>query len=213
MNAQTALLPLWSKPQEAVLASHFFWNSGTEMQKSQQGLLQSLLYDIFRQCPDRIKKVCINRWTGDADDEDAQESWYDDELREVLVSIAGMENLPTKFCIFIDGLDEYDGSHFELCEAIQDLARSTHIKLCVSSRPWNIFEEAFAKSSARLSIHEQTRGDIKKFTEDRLQSHPSWDHVAFDPVQSQWLIEEITERAHMASSSGFFLSSNYFERA
>ena len=198
-------LSAWSAPQKVVIASHFFWNAGNEMQKSQQGLLQSLLHDIFRQCPDLIERCCTKRWERVAGKEGAQddlESWSCAELHKTLRRVADgtKHQSPVKFCIFIDGLDEYDGDHYELCETIRDLGQSASIKLCVSSRPWNVFVEAFGESSAKLAVHELTRGDIEKFSTDRLESHPRWRSIATNPSRAQQLIGEITERA-----SGVFL--------
>lgn len=58
-NPQTLeLLRPWANPLKLVLAKHFFWNSGDHLQKSQEGLLRSLLFDILRTCPDLIPMVC-----------------------------------------------------------------------------------------------------------------------------------------------------------
>ncbi|KAI0100085.1 hypothetical protein GGR51DRAFT_378842 [Nemania sp. FL0031] len=190
-----AMLSRWSKPRQIITMNHFFWSPGTEMQKSQQGLLQSLIYDIFRQCPDLIKYVCVKRWSSEPGGEDRNAPWSCSELDEALRSVANVRQIPVKFCIFIDGLDEYNGSHFELCETIHSLAKSSHIKLCVSSRPWNVFEQAFGATAVKLSVHELTWNDIEKFSKDRLQGHPRWPFVTSNPLEGQWLIEEITKRA------------------
>lgn len=46
-----AALRTWAGGKQLVTASYFFWYAGADMQKSQQGLLQTLLYDILRQFP------------------------------------------------------------------------------------------------------------------------------------------------------------------
>jgi hypothetical protein len=38
----------FASPKRAFIAAHYFWSPGMPMQRSIQGLLQSLLYDIFR---------------------------------------------------------------------------------------------------------------------------------------------------------------------
>lgn len=55
-------LSTWSYPKPAVIVRHFFWSAGSPMQKSWQGLLQTLLYEIFRQLPDIIESTCTERW-------------------------------------------------------------------------------------------------------------------------------------------------------
>ena len=51
-------LKSWAGPKELVTASFFFWNAGPSIQKSQEGLFRSLLYEILSQCPDLTRTVC-----------------------------------------------------------------------------------------------------------------------------------------------------------
>ena len=52
----------WANGSKLVTASYFFWNAGTDMQKSQEGLLQSLLHEVLRKCPELTQIVCPTRW-------------------------------------------------------------------------------------------------------------------------------------------------------
>ena len=56
----TALLKSWSQSRQLYMASYFFWLSGEQMQKSQRGLLQTLLCQILRTDPDLVTSVCPN---------------------------------------------------------------------------------------------------------------------------------------------------------
>jgi hypothetical protein len=47
-------LTVWAEPSELIMASFFFWNPGTVLQKSYLGLLRSLLYQIANQRQDLI---------------------------------------------------------------------------------------------------------------------------------------------------------------
>lgn len=77
---------------------------------------------------------------------------------------------------------------------MNDLARARHIKICISSRPWNVYEEAFGRRP-KMYIHDLTRGDIRAYVSDRLCEHPQWPHLLVsNPADSQWLIEEIVDR-------------------
>jgi hypothetical protein len=40
-----------------------------------------------------------------------------------------------KLCLFIDGLDEYEGDPTDIADIFTDLAESDNIKVCLSSRP------------------------------------------------------------------------------
>lgn len=42
-------------------ACHYFWNPGSTMEKSTLGLLQSLLYQIFKARPDPIPDLCPDK--------------------------------------------------------------------------------------------------------------------------------------------------------
>jgi hypothetical protein len=54
-----------------------------------------------------------------------------------------LPHVSTKFCFFIDGLDEYSGDEEETLRLMLDISSSSNIKICVSSRPWNTFLDAF----------------------------------------------------------------------
>lgn len=42
------LLRNWAGPHELLIIKHFFWISGTELQRSEEGLLRSLLFQLLR---------------------------------------------------------------------------------------------------------------------------------------------------------------------
>ncbi|KAK4450455.1 nacht nucleoside triphosphatase [Podospora aff. communis PSN243] len=208
-----AALRHWAGPTDVVIVSHYFWAAGSAMQRSQQGLLQTLLFEIFRQFPGLTKSACPNRCTGALDS--LPSTWCIPELHDALRRVAEVPmsesgasrpdpSRPSfKFCVFIDGADEYDGDHLELCDAIKELSHSAHFKFCISSRPWNVFEDAFGGDEAqKISLHELTREDIRRYAESRLQQHPRWNRIESSGMaeECQRLLDQITER-----SSGVFL--------
>ncbi|OTA98146.1 hypothetical protein M426DRAFT_17699 [Hypoxylon sp. CI-4A] len=188
-------LSVWSGPLPVVIATHFFWSAGTSMQKSRQGLLQTLLFEIFRQQPNLIEPSCIERWQNISRNIKLM-SWGTPELLRILDRIAHFDRLSSKFCFFIDGLDEYEGDHGKFCQALSRLSNSPHIKLCVSSRPWNAFEGSFGQDiSSKLYIHDLTQGDIRTYVQESLESHPRWNEMASGVKTASDLINEVTRRA------------------
>ncbi|KAI0439403.1 hypothetical protein F4803DRAFT_568545 [Xylaria telfairii] len=187
----------WAAPKPIVIACHYFWNPGTEMQRSQQGLLQTLLFEIFRQCPTLVPLVCPKRWEkARRFGLDHDTSWTTPELSTCLQEIARQKDGTVKFCFLIDGLDEFSGDYVDLCQALQSLSKSRQIKLCVSSRPWNVFHDFFGQNpDTTLSIHERTREDIRRFSRNRLESHPRWKTCCMSEDHQYQLIQEITDRA------------------
>jgi len=204
------LLSQWSPTKKLAVASYYFWNAGTTIQKSAEGLLRALLYEIFRQCPE-VRDLIYDRAVrpterGDtaADDHDTEihSTWSPSHLQAALEAVANRESLSVKFCFFIDGLDEYDGDHLDLCRTLLKLSEIPDIKVCVSSRPWNVFEQAFgADPQRKIYMHHLTHKDILNYTRCRMQDHPGWSSLVHeDPLQSNWVIEEVASR-----SSGVFL--------
>lgn len=185
------LLSQWASPRTAVVVRHYFWSGGTTMQRSLYGLLRTLLYEIVRQCPRIIPAICPNQWS----DTDSL-NWTVSTLRTCFknfINCCGKTNL--NFCFFIDGLDEHDGDHLELCKLLSGLTKSANVKVCVSSRPWNVFDEAFGVRTAKLQVHELTKEDIRAYSASRLQGHPRWGLVIDNAADGQWLIDQITDRA------------------
>ncbi|KAI0860805.1 hypothetical protein F4860DRAFT_477778 [Xylaria cubensis] len=187
----------WAALKPVVIACHYFWNSGTEMQRSQQGLLQTLLFDIFQQCPTLVPLVCSKRWEmARRVGMKFEPPWTIPELSACLQEIAGQNDSMMRFCLFIDGLDEFSGDHVDLCQVLQSLAKSRHMKLCVSSRPWNVFQDFFGQNTnTMLSIHELTWDDIRRFAQSRLQTHPRWETCWMSEEYQHQLVQEIAERA------------------
>ena len=52
----------WTGPRQLITCSHFFWHAGTELQKNVQGLLRTLLHQIFKQRRDLISRVFPGRY-------------------------------------------------------------------------------------------------------------------------------------------------------
>lgn len=176
------------------------------MQRSQEGLLQTLLYQIFRQCPDLIQVACYQRWQ-EMDPESLSKPWKLSELRIVLKKVADQIDIPQQFCFFIDGIDEFTGDRQDLCQDLVELSQSPNIKLCVSSRPWNVFECNFGSDPDRkLYIHQLTHNDIRNYTEMRLLSHPGWKTLESEVVGANVLIDQVTERARGVFLWVFFVT-------
>ena len=124
------------------------------MQKSQQGLLQILLFNILKQCLTLVPVVTPTRWRGSASDPD----WTRAELLQSFKDLREQPLNSARFCLFIDGLDEYDGDHMEIIENMNSFTSSTAIKVWFSSRPWVVFENAFGENDGRrIKLHDLTR--------------------------------------------------------
>jgi len=187
----------WAGPKKVVMATHFFWSTGTAMQKSLKGLLQALLFDVLCCCPELAPDIFPDRWRRTKSTAaPIEKNWSVDDLHKGLRSLASHHSMPVKCCFFIDGLDEFDGDHYLLCELLKELSLSDNLKCCVSSRPWNVFEDAFSSTlSTKLCVHDLTIQDIWNYTESRLNGFPRWKETCISDERSTEFISDITERA------------------
>ena len=69
--------------------------------------------------------------------------------------------------MFIDGLDEFEGREDTVIEMIQALAGQAHVKVCLSSRPLPIFEEAF-NFGPGLRLQDLTFDTIREYAKKQL---------------------------------------------
>lgn len=143
------------------------------MQNSTQGLLQSLLCEILHQCPEIIPRVCKFRWNGNISTRLGP--WKYAELKRSFYCLQALASTNQKFCFSIDGLDEYKGDHSELLETMFQIAKSPYIKLCLSSRPWNCFEDALGcETDRKLYMQDLTKNDIEIYSRNKLMLPGKW---------------------------------------
>lgn len=82
-------------------------------------------------------------------------------LLKAFKTLITQDIVPMKLCIFIDGLDEYEGDEMDLIKLFGKGAISPHVKICVSSRPHVAFTEAFLPLTPALALHDLTKSDIR----------------------------------------------------
>lgn len=140
----------WASGYKLAVASHYFWAAGTLMQKSLKGLLQSLLYDIFGASPDLIQQVCASRWRATEPKRTTNlKEWSVPELLGAIRDVAQRSTLSTKYCFFIDGIDEFEGDHLRCANC------------CLSSPNPCISNSAFPVdrgTSSRMHLVAESRG-------------------------------------------------------
>lgn len=229
-NLDTALEE-WAAGREIFKASFYFYYLGTEMQKSEIGLLRSLVLSLLsrRQKPehvfwrgeeqrffthlgpqnlaldtDRIKIAFPERFESMQLSSKRPES-FEPSRNELLVALNRIfQHSPdSRFFLSIDGLDEYDAGDTamsDLAEILKAICQRENVKAVISSRPWAVFEDAFA-ASPRLRLHQLTHDDISFYVSDKMQNdHRMQKLLKFHPEESQALMEEIVE-----ASAGVFL--------
>jgi hypothetical protein len=152
-------LTRWAAGHEVIVAEYFFWNAGkNDLQKSQEGLLRSLLYQIFRKCPDYIRVIFPGVWR----------------------------------C-----LEEYVGDSDDVIKLVGILRGLSHVKICVSSRPWNEFEEAFGKNRThKLYMQDFNHQDINTYVEDEFAKDDNYRDLEDVETLGKALVEDIVTAAN-----------------
>ena len=184
-------LESWAGQAKVVTASCFFSGSGHTLQKSEQGLLQSLLYEVLSQCSDLVPAVCSSRYHTFGS---SARIWTKRELLETLLALE-KQTPSLMFCFFIDDLDEFDGNHKEIVRVVEDLAKSTNIKICLSSRPLYVFLKAFGDDHEKLTLEELTKPDIDHYVNRMLAADRDYTRLAAVDARCKELINEIVSNA------------------
>jgi hypothetical protein len=160
------LLSYWSRNTRLISASFFFWNSGASLQRSQKGLLRSLLWQILSREPALVPIAFPNFLTSDF----LGHQWKITELEDRLRNICQYKLLPCNIFLFVDGLDEYEGEYWSLSKLFKDLSNSPNVKICVSSRPLTVFDKAF-EGFPSLRLEHLTYEDISFYVTDMLDKN------------------------------------------
>ncbi|KAL6713687.1 hypothetical protein ACLMJK_009152 [Lecanora helva] len=195
----------WSCGEPFITPAFFFWNPGSEMQKSSLGLLRSLLFQILQDFPDLTRAVAskIRLMTKFRDRvlfSDSISKWTQRRLLSTLQLIFRDRMIPCRVCFFIDGLDEFTGKYDALVELIQEIVHFQGVKICVSSRPYRAFSD-FLGSYPKLKLEELTKGDISAYVSSRLSSCTETREL--ESESPQW-ISETVERV-VGKAAGVFL--------
>ncbi|KAF1952889.1 hypothetical protein CC80DRAFT_537934 [Byssothecium circinans] len=190
-------LEKWAKNGRLATARFYFWNSGTAMQRSLEGLLRSLLVQILDQCPELIPKLFPDRWNTLQISRNHM-LWSTNELLEGIRALTAEASLSSRFCFFIDGLDEYDGTDKEIVGVIESFSASPFFKLCLSSRPHPQFIKAYGNDTLRsLSVSSLTTGDIRLFVHDTLAKNEMFQTLIQEyGARCQKLVDDIVNEAN-----------------
>ncbi|XPS76150.1 hypothetical protein M3J07_008206 [Ascochyta lentis] len=198
------LLQSWSQERRLLTASFFFWNSGTTMQMSCEGMVRSLLFQILKQAPELIPaafpyRVFDGILFGTHIFGQETWSWSWEELMKAFRILLRQATKTYKIAIFIDGMDEFQGKPIELIDFVKTL-QMPDVKICASSRPWNQFQDAFGHGP-HLRVERLTFGDIERVVISRLSRSPAFSHYErSDREFSAGLIKDVCKK-----SEGVFL--------
>ncbi|KAL9561110.1 hypothetical protein ACKAV7_014465 [Fusarium commune] len=170
----------WAGAKKLAFTSFFFWRNGSKAQKSLDGLCRSILHDVLRERPDLILEVFPSQWS-----QTKQTPWKVENRQRIPSSVIknALERLlqnrklyqQHKFCIFIDGLDEFepgvqDGlDYIDLVNVLRKWTAHAdgNLKLCLSSREEGVFMDEY-ESDPGFRLQYLTRFDMRSYVRSRL---------------------------------------------
>ena len=187
-------LDSWAPAPQRVEAGFFFFDQGPcPLQRSQEGLLRSLLHQVLQRRSELIPKVFPDQWkyyTFESTTMETQWSWH--ELQRGFKRLLKLCDGTLRLFFCIDGLDEYKrlsesstddytifdedeytiaqrrgDDHQEIAELFSEAARRPGVKMCLSSRPLPIFIDAF-QDFPTIQLDKVTARDIALFVENVL---------------------------------------------
>lgn len=193
------LLKDWSEPSQLIGAAYFFWNSGTPAQRSYQGLLRALLFKILKQSRRLIRVVFPEQWVTHREHPinlvQDSESWTLPRLIKAFEDLFREAGNELKFCLFVDGLDEFEGDPFDIINLFIRVSKFPNVKLCLSSRPLYDFVKMFG-SFPTLRLQDLNFNDIKQYVNDELGANEQMQELCRkEPEQAPKLSLEILDKA------------------
>lgn len=150
---------------------HFFHARGTVLQKSFEGMLKSILYQIFQALPslfDYVKPLLQEK-----SHPELHSGWTVGELQRCLHLVLSQNDNNIRVFILIDALDEYDGGAEFIAKFFKELTDTagerTCVKFLVSSRTSSdILREV--GETPQITLDEYNHVDIVRYCQDRLSS-------------------------------------------
>ncbi|KAE8453313.1 hypothetical protein EG329_011380 [Mollisiaceae sp. DMI_Dod_QoI] len=167
-----------------LIIDFFFHDRGSANQKSLEGLLYRILYQLMIRERKLAKLVLpivasqlkvASQLDVPSRLEPRRITWTLHDLRQALDIVFTQTQVPLRILLFLDALDEFDGEPQTIADFVKDLVRprpgsATELKICCSSRPWNVFRDAFS-DLVGCKVHEHTKEDIRRYIDGRFKSN------------------------------------------
>lgn len=173
-------LKAWAGMDTLVSGVVYFWNPGTNLQRTLIGLYRALLFQALSQCLNLTEEVfpvqfrTMRTSVQDIKMEEIQ-NFGETRIEEAFtLLLEGASPGGYRLCFFFDGLDECEGNrlqHEDLTNLIHSWTALSAVKICVSSRPYPEFLRPLNLSGTRLiQLHEINEPDIQEYCLNRLEN-------------------------------------------
>lgn len=192
------LLARWANGGELLMGSYFSWKAGTQkLQKTHEGLLRTLLFEVFKQNKPLAARAFPGRWFL------LQAFGLSvglpkpriDELMRAFRMLLSETSMALRILLLIDGLDEFEEDHRELVTLLREANQKPWVKICTSSRPWNVFKDEYT-NNPMLQMEKLTHGDIKLYVREKFEHNCGFrEYQGTNPEMSVMILDDIVKRA------------------
>ena len=192
-------LQYWAGSYTLIIPCFFFWAAGTPLQRTLIGLLRSLIYQILQFQPS-LFNYTIKTSHHSGPTTYASEAfepitiWTERKLLKCLDSLLESASPDCRLCLFLDGLDEFGGNHWEFVEFLNKVTSSGTVKCCASSRPERPFN-SLSSSAGVLNVEQHTRQDIEIYVNEKFMEAFKHTGLAISQDQYDQIIREILLKA------------------
>ena len=136
--------------------------------------------------------ICPSGWSRCYD---VSGTWTRHEILKAFKKLEGQQLLALKFCLFVNGVDECE-DYTDIIKILKRFSTSPSVKICVSSRPWNIFTAAFGvTNSQRLVLEDLNKADIQNYITSRFGEDENFVALKSREPNSSYLAGNIIKNA------------------
>lgn len=184
---------LFEAEGKTVRAAFFFHDRGSHIQKSFNGLLHSILYQILSSVPELLPHIIPAYRTTQCGD---TQTWELDHLLRAFDGIISQTTIKISAYLFLDALDEYSGDHEGMAKFLHRISEErpeskTLVKVCFSSRPLQIFLDKF-KDLPGFRLQDYTEHDISTVIRARMEENERFRNYLYSPnVSNRHAVENI----------------------
>lgn len=208
-------LPAPNSMQGWICVGVFFHGRGSEVQKTFEGLLRAILYQLLWKCrvfpelSDLLSLISVLRTQqnrGKARSHPGS-TWTEEDLGKALRMIMNQQHVALDVLLLVDALDEHSGDIRQLTTFLKETftddmpGSRVRFKLVVASRDEHEIRAVLDGKLMYepLDVHRWTRGDITRFVRDNLCGHDRvvrFLHTRKSKEALEQLLYDIVERAH-----------------
>lgn len=161
-----------SSATKEITAKFFFFQRGSSIHKSFEGLLRSILYQVLSGAGE-VAELILPTWLQMS--AKRRKKWSPIQLDAAWEQILEQQSVKLNITLFLDALDEFDGPIEKVVRFVektvsQPTASMTQVRICCASRPWNVFNDHFNRYPG-FQMENYTERDIIHYVWNTMYQH------------------------------------------